>query len=145
MRGARRAGRRREAGSSYVEVLIATALVTVALIPALDALIGGIRGAGIHVASVEEHYHLLGRLEELLAEPFDDLDAAATAAGGPTVPTLYSDAGGTPRRRLVFLARYDGDDADADGDPFTGGDDGLLWIAVELEHGPRRLETLTSR
>lgn len=135
--------RRRSGGFSYVEVLIATALVAVALAPALDALISGIQGAGVHVALAEEHYHALGRLEEVLAEPFATLDAEALSAGGPTVPTAYSDAGGTPRRRLVFLARYDGDDADTDGNPFTGGDAGLLWVAVEIEHTGRVLETLT--
>ena len=136
---------RRLGGFSYVEVLIATALISLALAPALDALIGGIQGAGIHVTMAEEHYHLLGGLEQVLAEPFDELDAEALAVGDPAVATAYSDASGTPRRRLVFLARYDGDDADADGDPFTGGDDGLLWVAVELEHTGRVLESLTSR
>lgn len=145
MRPAVRRDRRRSAGFSYVEVLIATALIAISLAPAIDALIAGIRGAGIHVALAEEHYHLVGRLEELLAQPFDDLDAEAQAVGSPTLATAYSDAGGTPRRRLVFLARYDGDDADGDGNPFTGGDDGLLWVSVELEHTGRVLETLTSR
>ena len=142
---AREERRRRSAGFSYVEVLIATTLVALALAPAIDALISGIQGAGIHASMTEEHYHLVGRLEEVLAEPFDDLDAEALAVGNPAVATTYSDAGGTPRRRLVFLARYDGDDADADGDPFTGGDDGLLWVRVDLENTGRTLETLASR
>ena len=76
---AREARRRRSAGFSYVEVLIATTLVALALAPAIDALISGIQGAGIHVSMTEEHYHLVGRLEEVLAEPFDDLDAEALA------------------------------------------------------------------
>ncbi len=136
--------RRRAAGFSYVEVLIATVLVAVALAPAIEALVVGIQGAGIHAALTEEHYHVVGRLEEVLAEPFDDLDAEALAVGDPALPTAYSDAGGTPRRRLVFLARYDADDADSDGDPFTGGDYGLLWVEVEVENTGRTLATLTT-
>ena len=58
------------------------------------------------------------------------------------IPEPFSDAVGTESRRLVFLARYDGDDADGDNDPFTGTDAGLLWLRVTIENGPRALETV---
>ena len=45
----------------------------------------------------------------------------------------------------MFLARYDGDDADSDGDPFTGGDEGLLWVKVEIEGTAHVIETLVSQ
>jgi hypothetical protein len=87
----------------------------------------------------------MGRLEETLAQPFSDLDAAAVAAGSRTAPTSYSDAVATPDRLLVFMARYDGDDVDTDSDPFTGGDEGLLWIQVAIEDTDYALETVIGR
>ena len=59
------------AGFSYVEVLIATMLIAVCLVPALEALHTGLLGSGIHRDSVEEHYHLQAKLEEMLAQPID--------------------------------------------------------------------------
>jgi len=134
---------RREAGFQHVEILIVVVLVSLALVPALEALTTGIQAAGIHGTLVEDHYHVRGKLEDVLAQPFAELDAEAVALGDPTAPSSYSDAVATPRRRLVRLARYDGDNADTDGLPFTGGDEGLLWVQVELEGTAHVLETLT--
>ena len=72
------------------------------------------------------------------------MDAAALAAGDATVPTSFSDSAGTNDRRLVYLSRYDGDNADADDDPFTGVDDDLIWVRVAIENSTQALETLTS-
>jgi len=140
VRNARRRRARGQGGFSYVEVLVAVALLALCLVPALDALQTGVLGAATHNTQAVDHYAVAGRLEEVLAEPFSSLDAAAVAAGGPTVPTSYSAA-----PLLVYLARYDADDADGDGNPFTGGDDGLLWVRVAVEGGGASLETLTSR
>ena len=41
------------AGFSYVEVLIATVLISVSLVPAMEALRTGLLGSGIHVETVE--------------------------------------------------------------------------------------------
>ncbi len=136
---------RREAGYSYVEVLVATALVVLALIPALESLSTGLLGTRAHIASATEDLSLASRLEDLLAQPFDVLDAEALAVGSSTVPTVFSDAPGTSPRLLVFVARYDGDDADGDGDGFTGTDEGLLWLSVQVENTHRALSTLTAR
>lgn len=136
----------RMAGLSYVEVLIATLLITVALVPALEALAPGVTGAVIHANRVEEHYARTSRMEELLAEPYALLDAAAEAAGSPANSTAYSDvvtlADGRQLARNVYLSQYDADNADADGDPFTGTEDDLLWLRVELAGGV--LDTLVS-
>jgi len=129
-------------GWSYVEVLIATVLLALALVPALEATQTALLGAAVHEQHATDRHRLSARVEELLAQPFVDLDAAATAAGGPTVATTYSDGVGTASRRLVFLSPYDGDNADADNDPFTGTDPGLLWIKVEIENTVIALETL---
>jgi hypothetical protein len=128
------AGRRR-AGFSYVEVLVATALLALVLVPALEALEVGIRGGGVHEIEVTRHYHLLAKMEEVLAESFFALEAEALAAG--TNPSAYSDAPGSPERRLVYLSGYD-----ADG---VGGDDpGILQVRAEIEETQHVLETLTT-
>ena len=136
------------AGFAYVEVLIATLLIVVTLLPAIQALYPAVAGAGIHGSRVEDHYQLTGRLEELLAEPFADLDAAATAAGSETTPTTYSDTvthpDGRQITRNVFLSRYDADNGDSDNNPFTGTEDDLLWVRVEIAGTTDGLETLVS-
>ena len=134
------------AGFSYVEVLIAVVIIVIALVPALDALIPGVAGSGIHESIAEDHYQLNGKLEQVLLEPFGQLRKAANAAGGPTTPTTYSDtvtyANGRQITRNVFVARYDADNADADDDPFTGTDDGLLWISVAIAGTGMSIESL---
>ena len=66
--------RSRQAGFSYVEVLVATALIAVALVPMLDALRPGLQGAQIHSERAEIHFVLKGKMEEVLANRFHDLD-----------------------------------------------------------------------
>ncbi len=79
----RTADRRRMAGLTYVEVLIATVLMVVALVPAIDALRPAIQGSGIHQSETALHYHLTGGLEEVLARPFVELDTEAQALAIP--------------------------------------------------------------
>lgn len=134
------------AGFSYTEVLIATLLIALVLVPAIDAMHTGVRGGEVHALQAVQHAHLTGRVEQLLATPFDDLQQAADLVAGPTTPVaVYSDAAGSVPRAMVFLARYDGDDADGDGDPFTGTDDGLVWARVAIEDTPDAIETLVAR
>ena len=115
----------RQSGLSYIEVLVATLLLAVALVPMMDALGPGLQGAQIHRNHAMVHYALAGKLEEVLAQPFDDLDAAASVAGDYNIPTSYSDlAAEVPHQ--VFIWRWDVDDADADDDEFTGGEDDIL-------------------
>ena len=137
--------RRQQAGLTYVEILIATLVLLIGLVPALDALRGAVIGTATNETYLREQFRLSGRLEEVLAEPFVDLDDAGMAAGSPTTPTRYSEPAGTPGRLLVFIARYDGDDADTDGDPFTGGDEGLLWVQAAIENSPYTIESLLSQ
>ena len=152
---------RHQAGISLVEVLVATVLLAVALVPMLDALQTGIQGAAIHESAATDHYQLLARMEEVLAEPFSNLQSAAAAAGNKNTPTSYSDVPGVPQRRLVYLSFYDAANSDADNDPFTIADANsdadndpytgtdvdidLLWVHVEIEGSVQIRETLTSR
>ena len=121
------------------------ALLTVLLVPAMRALQTSFTGAEVHAELAADQFRLTSRMEELLAEPFGDLEAAALAAGAPTVATSYSEAAGPPGRLLVYLSLYDGDNADADNNPFTGTDEGLLWIQVEAEDTVHSLQTIRAQ
>ncbi len=134
---------RRQSGFSYVEVLVASVLIAISLVPAMEALRTGILATGAHRSQVSRHGGIAGKMEEVQAQRFAALEAAEVAAGGGA--SAYSDAGGTPDRRVVLLSRYDGDNADADNDPTTGTDDDLLWVRVEIEGTALGVESLVSR
>ncbi len=138
-------GPSRESGLTLVEVLVTMVLLAIILIPAISALQTGIIGADVHADVAASHYRLTSRLEELLAEPFADLSDAALAAGSATSPSSYSEAAGSPGRLLVYLSLYDGDNADADGDPFTGVESDLVWIQVEIEYSVFTLQTIRAQ
>ncbi len=134
-----------QSGLTLVEVLITMVLLTVLLVPAMQALRTGVTGAQVHADLATDQFRLTSRMEELLAEPFGDLEDAAAAAGGPNAPTSYSETPGEPGRLIVYLSLVDGDNADADEDSFTGTDAGLLWIRVEAEGTVHDLQTLRAR
>ncbi len=133
-----------QAGFSYTEVLVATALIALALVPMLDALKPAVQGAQIHAERAETHYVLKGKMEEVLAERFHDLDAEGLAAGSPTTPTVYSDTGASVPHE-VFIWRWDADNADADDDGLTGGEADLLWVRVATTDGNTELQTLVAQ
>ena len=132
-------------GISYIEVLIAVVLIAISLVPMSDAVRTATIGTNIQEETAVQQLHLVAMLENVLAEPFSSLEAAATAAGSESVLTIYSDSSGSTNRRLVFLSLYDGDNADTDDDHFTGTDQGLMWVRVEIEDSARSIETLTSQ
>ncbi|MCU7931417.1 MAG: hypothetical protein KZQ90_11500 [Candidatus Thiodiazotropha sp. (ex Codakia rugifera)] len=134
------------AGFSYTEVLVAVFLIAISLVPVLNALQSGIRGSEIHTTEAAHRNRLTSRMEEILARPFIELEQEADAVAGPaTIVDTYSDASGTDGRCLVYLSRYDGDNADSDNNPFTDTDDGLLWVKVEIDGTHNAIESLTSR
>lgn len=141
----RKTGRRQQ-GLSYVEVLIATVLIATALVPAMDALRPAIQGASIHENTTLRHYAISGLFEELLARSFNELDTEAFAINDPaTASVIFSDAPGSSDRRLVYLSRYDADNADGNGNGFDGTDAGLIWIKVQIEATDFSVEGLTSQ
>ena len=133
-----------ESGLSYVEVMIATLLIAIALVPMMEALGPGLQGSQIHRDQAAVHFALTGKLEQVLAEPFDDLDAAASDAGGFNIATSYSDIGADVPHE-VFIWRWDVDNDDADDDEFTGGEDDILWVRVATVNDSAELQTLISR
>ncbi|MDH5631906.1 MAG: prepilin-type N-terminal cleavage/methylation domain-containing protein [Gammaproteobacteria bacterium] len=150
---------RRQAGLSIIEVLVATVLLSIALVPMLDAIQTGVTGSGMHQSAVTDQYHLLQRAEEILAQPFAVLKAEAASLNNKNTPTSYSDSAGSERRRLVYLSFYDfgntdGDsnpftimdpDIDGDGNPYTGHEVKIhsLWLRVEIEGTSMAMETMT--
>lgn len=132
-------------GISYIEVMVATVLIALTLVPAMEALSPGIQGAALHMQHAETHYALSGMMEKVLAESFDDLDVAATAAASWKIPTSYSDVFSPEITRNVYIWRYDVDNADLDGNVMTGGEDDLLWIRVALADDSQSLQTLIGR
>lgn len=134
-----------QAGITYIEVLIAAALIAVSLVPMMDAVRTATVSTGVHEDAAVQNLHLIATLEDVLAEPFSSLEAAATAAGSESTLASYSDLAGSTNRRLVFLSLYDGDNADSDNDPFTGTDQGLMWVRVEIEGTAQAIETLISQ
>lgn len=129
-------------GLTLTEVLVAIVLLAVLLVPAVNALYTGHLGTEVQADLIRHHYRLVSRLETVLAEPYASLEASAA---GPATPTSYSDAAGPPDRVVVFIAGYDADDGDADGNPFTDPDNGLLWVRVAIDESVLGLETLATR
>ena len=134
---------RHESGLSYIEVMVAVLFLSVALVPMMNSFAPGIQGSTEHRQSAEKHYVLRGAMETVMAESFFDLDAAATEAGDHETATLYSDPDAAVPY-VVYIWRYDADNADGDNDPFTGGENDLLWIRVEIVNGTHSLQTLRS-
>ena len=144
----------RSNGFSYIEVLIATVVMAVALVPALEALQTGILSTDIQQSRAIQYYQRLQKMAELQAESYGNLLAAAKLAGNQTTATSYSDASGSSNRRLVYIALYDADtnsftisdpDTDGDSDPYTGSSSNLLWLQVVTEGSLPGFEVLLSR
>ena len=153
----RGSSRNRQAGLTLVEVLVAALLLMIMLVPAMEALRTAMLGNEVLQSTSDQHYAVLSRMEEVLAEPFGVLVSAAAIAGNESTPSSYSDAAGPPDRRLVYVALYDatnadGDgnvftvldpDLDGDGSPYTGYAD-LLWVRIDVEGSITSLESLVA-
>ena len=128
--------------------MAATLILSLCLVPAMEAFEASGKMARAPESQGMDRYHLLDKMEWLLSQPFDELDAAAQAAGSESTASSYSDSitttDGRSLTRNVYLSRYDGDNLD-DSNPFTGTDEGLLWIRVVIEGTPLSFETLASR
>lgn len=134
-----------QGGISYIEVLIAMALIAITLAPMIDALRTATISTGVHEQAAVQHSLMTALLEDVLAESFTSLEDAAATAGSESVATSYSDLPGSTDRRLIYLSLYDGDNSDLDNNPFTGTDPGLMWVRVEIEDTVQAIETLISQ
>ncbi|GHA15243.1 type II secretion system protein [Oceanisphaera arctica] len=129
-------------GFSYLEALIATFIIGLSLVPAMEALQSGSQGAAINKQQNIDRPLLAGKMEQLLASDYGQLGAAVA---GTTTPSSLSDSvvssDGRSLQRQVYLAFYDGET----GDLFASADTGLLWLRVELAGTAQSLETLVSQ
>lgn len=135
----------RQRGFGYVEALVAVVLLAIVIVPALDALTNTVRSAPLADQDDDLWQAVANKLSEVSAARFDDLDAAASMAGNPTTASLYSDASTVSPQVLVYLSRYDGDNADGDNNPFTGTDADLIWIRAVISDPPVEMSTLVTR
>ncbi len=150
-------------GISYIEVMLAIALLAIALVPALQAVQTGIQSAAVHENLTREHYRILSRLQSVSVESFPVLMEVADTAGSFSTASGFSDPAGQDDRVLVYLSLYDADNQDSDGNAFTVADnniDGdnnpyttdpsdeppsLLWLRVTIENSHSELITLVGR
>ena len=127
-------------GLAYIEVMVALVVVVIALVPALNAMQLGLRGSQWLGAIAVRDTSLRGKMEEVMARPFDTLNAETFLSGGNTttsVSTALSDAAGSARR-IVILYR-------TDGSAVSASDTGLVRVRVAYEAGGTALETLRSK
>ena len=127
-------------GLAYIEVIVALVVVVIALVPALNAMQLGLRGSQWLGAIAVRDTSLRGKMEEVMARPFDTLNAETFLSGGNTttsVSTALSDAAGA-ERRIVILYR-------TDGSAVSASDTGLVRVRVAYEAGGTALETLRSK
>lgn len=141
-------------GFSYMEVLVALFILSIAIVPAMEGIQTAIQGAGIHQQSSQQHYALIARMENIMAESYANLLAAAETATNATTASSYSDPAGQVDRILVYLSLYDADadpftiadaNTDLDNNIYTGETANLLWIKVELENTVFNFESLKQR
>lgn len=129
-------------GFSYVEVIIAIIIIGLAIVPVIESMNIGVQSTRHHEDSLGVYTKLSSTYETLMAESFKDLENAAAQAGDPEIETHYSDETGIPNRCLVYIHEYDLDNSDNDGAGFTGTDEDVLWIKIQIENSAHQLETL---
>ena len=141
-------------GFSYVEVLVALFILSIAIVPAMEALQSGIQGTSIHQQTTIQHYALVARMESVMAESYSTLLTSAETSSNASTPSNLSDPAGQVNRVIVYLSLYDADtdpfivtDANTDGDnnSYTGDSSNLLWLKVELENSAYAFESLRQR
>ncbi len=134
---------RRQGGMSYPEVVAAVLLLSIMLVPTMDALRAALRGSDIQVKNTIDHYLLIAKMEAVLARPYSEL---AALAGDESIATSLSDSvissDGRSLQRQVFIAPHDADNADADDDLRTGTDAGIVWVKVSIANSNHSVQSL---
>lgn len=154
---------RSQQGLTYLEVMVSTIILGLALVPALSSLRVGIEASTVQADLTAQHLALISKMQITRAAEFESLVTIASEAGSFSTPTSLSDGVSVDPRALVYLSYYDVADSDGDGNPFTiydpntDGDNNpytnassepplsLLWVNVELAHTPHSLASLVSR
>ena len=134
----------RQAGFYYAEVVVSVLLLAILLVPALQALTTAVVGNQAGTLTARQ-LRLQSKMEEVLAQPFAALYAETYLPGGnnsSSVNPTFSDAIGTPDRRVVLLYRYD-----SNAQALSTSDTGLLYVAVyyQADGANTALTTLKGR
>lgn len=135
---------RRQYGINYVEVMIATVLLAICLVPALDSVTDAIASRGVAASTTRNDILCVkSHLELVSADPYSALLSAATATGSMAVASSYSALATASCPALqVYLGRYDADNAAS---PYVMTDTGLVMIKVAIQDNSIVLSALATR
>jgi hypothetical protein len=148
----RRTGKRvlRRRGFSYVEALVAVAVLATGLVPATDALRSAVQGSSVYVDRAASARGLANKMEEVVGRPYAVLDFAANgASSSATVPVRSPRDAGNPgldpgpgysdANYTVYVYRTDGQQPKA-----KSNDTGMLWVTVVDAYG-KTLDAIVAR
>lgn len=132
-------------GFAFLEVLVAAVILAVALVPASSAIRAASEHGRISRDRLAVEYLALAKLEAALAASWETLNNEAVITGGVTESTLWSDAVGSPNRRLVYVSPHDINNADGDNNLLTGVEAGILRVRVEVSGTNIQYQTLVAK
>lgn len=138
-------------GFSYIEALVALIILSVALIPAIDALKVGFSAIrqdvsldsnGVEI-NVSDHQALINKMEALRALIHGTSlgQLANSPSGTSTAHGTLSDPLGTEPRCLVYTSWYKPEGITT-ADRFVSSNTGLLWIKVQISGKDAELVSL---
>lgn len=137
------------AGLSYIEVMVALVLLAICALPAADAIRSALRATEAGTVQARELRCLKNRMENVVAESYDDLWKAVEGQNTPSSYSLPADAGpnGECGVRNVYISKYvhhfgaAGQVLEAD----NLAEDTLLLVTVSGAGGSYPLTTLVDR
>lgn len=140
----------RELGFSYIEAVLAVALLALCAVPAADAIRGGLTATTVGAGKARELRCLRSRMETVLAESYDDLWMAVRGPETASAYSLAADPGpdGACGVRNVFISKYVHPYGSTTGQVLAAGDpteDTLLLVTVAGADGSYPLTTLVDR
>lgn len=136
-------------GFLYLEALVATVLVAVSLVPAVQALQTAAMSAAQATVNGQPGLNLRAKAEEVLGRPYGVLDFAANRSLSSSTVAVTSPRTGyasldpgpgySDSNYLVYIYRYDGA-------ALTASDTGLLRVrVVDRSNSSRFVDALVSR
>jgi prepilin-type N-terminal cleavage/methylation domain-containing protein len=93
-------------GFSYIEIMVALLVLGICAVPAADAIRNGATAAQVAAAKAKELRCMKSHMEWVLAEPYQNLAAAATEDGSHS-PAYSRAEDASCIARYVFIARYE--------------------------------------
>lgn len=129
---------RSNGGYTYLEILVALLVFSVALVPATEAIQAALRAvrqdtrpaADGTERTVTDGQAVINKMESLLAK--DTATLAASPSGRSTSHETLSDAANAAPRCLVYTAWYK-PEAEQENDRYVETKTNLLWIKVSVE------------